>query len=301
MIPAYYAGTQGHVFLCLHGAGHSALSFAALAKLMKQEPYNSTVVSFDFRGHGSHFCENESDMSQQTLIGETIKVLKHVISKFPTQSLILVGHSMGGSIATKTIEFITTHHKDEGWIDHIKGLFIIDVVEGSAMDALPFMESIVSSRPSKFPDVQSVVKYGVSSGTVRNVDSAKVSMPAQVIKKADASGKELWVWRTDLLASKQYWTQWFKDLTKTFLGLRIPKQLLLAGNDRMDKELTIAHMQGKFKMVVIDNVGHVIQEDRPQEVASVFKQFLDKFHIPSLHKDQMVITTISGKKVVINQ
>jgi hypothetical protein len=29
----------------------------------------------------------------------------------------------------------------------------------------------------------------------------------------------------------------------------------------MDKELTIAQMQGKFAMVVVDNCGHVIQED----------------------------------------
>ena len=69
----------------------------------------------------------------------------------------------------------------------------------------------------------------------------------------------------------------------------------------MDKELTIAHMQGKFKMVVVENVGHVIQEDNPQAVATVFKQFLEKFHIPAAYGQQMVITTISGKKVVINQ
>lgn len=62
-IPVYHAGQEGHVFLCLHGAGHSALSFAALAKILKQEPHNSTCVSFDFRGHGEHFCENETDMS----------------------------------------------------------------------------------------------------------------------------------------------------------------------------------------------------------------------------------------------
>ena len=68
----------------------------------------------------------------------------------------------------------------------------------------------------------------------------------------------------------------------------------------MDKELTIAHMQGKFKMVVVDNVGHVIQEDRPDAVATVFKQFLDKFHIPASFKEQMVITSVSGKKIVIN-
>ena len=62
-VPVYYAGKQGHVFLCLHGAGHSALSFAALAQLIKQEPYNSTCVSFDFRGHGKHFCENETQLT----------------------------------------------------------------------------------------------------------------------------------------------------------------------------------------------------------------------------------------------
>jgi protein phosphatase methylesterase 1 len=63
VVPCYYAGTSGHVFLCLHGAGHSALSFAALAKILKNEPYNSTCVSFDFRGHGGHYCENEHVLS----------------------------------------------------------------------------------------------------------------------------------------------------------------------------------------------------------------------------------------------
>ena len=152
------------------------------------------------------------------------------------------------------------------------------------MDALPFMESIVQSRPQQFTSIQSVVKYGFASNTVRNLNSARVSMPAQVVEKEDGKGQKMYVWRTDLLASKQYWTEWFSGLTNCFLNLRVPKQLLLAGNDRMDKELTIAHMQGKFKMVVVDNVGHVIQEDRPDAVATVFKQFLEKFHIPAMCK-----------------
>ncbi len=49
-----------------------------------------------------------------------------------------------------------------------------------------------------------------------------------------------YVWRTDLLATKPFWEGWFKGLTQTFLDVRVPKQLLLAGSDRMDKELTIA-------------------------------------------------------------
>ena len=70
-IPTYIAGTKGHVFLCLHGAGHSALSFAALAKHLKE---TSTVVAFDFRGHGDHYCENETDLSEDTLVADTINV-----------------------------------------------------------------------------------------------------------------------------------------------------------------------------------------------------------------------------------
>ena len=59
-VPIYYAGNKGHVFICLHGAGHSAMSFASLAKHMEKD---STVIAFDYRGHGEHFCENETDMS----------------------------------------------------------------------------------------------------------------------------------------------------------------------------------------------------------------------------------------------
>ena len=64
VVPIYHAGHQGHVFLCLHGAGHSALSFASQARILKNELYNSTCVSFDFRGHGEHFCENELQLDQ---------------------------------------------------------------------------------------------------------------------------------------------------------------------------------------------------------------------------------------------
>jgi len=50
-IPVYIGGTSGHVFLCLHGAGLSALAFAAFAKHLKQ---TAIVVAFDFRGHGGN-------------------------------------------------------------------------------------------------------------------------------------------------------------------------------------------------------------------------------------------------------
>ena len=76
---------------------------------------------------------------------------------------------------------------------------------------------------------------------------------------------------------------------------------MLAGSDRMDKELTIAQMEGKFKMVVVNNVGHAVQEDDPAKVAEVFMDFLEKFHIPTKFAEKLVVTSISGKKIVIGQ
>ena len=108
-VPLYITGNpEGHVFLCLHGAGHSAMSFAVLSKYLRQ---TSTVCAFDFRGHGEHYRkENENDLSEETLVNDTLEVLKYVVSKFPEQSIILVGHSLGGAIATKTATLIQEKH-----------------------------------------------------------------------------------------------------------------------------------------------------------------------------------------------
>lgn len=62
---------------------------------------DSIIVAFDFRGHGDHYCDNETDLSEETLIQDTIHVFKYVSELFRESSIILVGHSMGGSIATK--------------------------------------------------------------------------------------------------------------------------------------------------------------------------------------------------------
>ena len=77
------------------------MSFAVLAENLKQ---TSTVVAFDWRGHGDHHRGDEEQlMSQETLINDTLEVLNHVHEKFPNRSILLIGHSMGGAIATKTV------------------------------------------------------------------------------------------------------------------------------------------------------------------------------------------------------
>ena len=58
-------------------------------------------------------------------------------------------------------------------------------------------------------------------------------------------------------------------------------------------------MMGKYRMIVIDNCGHVIQEDQPVKVADVFIEYITTFKIPVRHSEQMYVTSVSGKKVLI--
>ena len=97
-LPIYISGDNGPNLICLHGAGHSGLSFAPLALVNK----NYRIISFDFRGHGFNTQTPSNDLSEKTLINDTIAVLNHVHEKYPEENLVLIGHSMGGSIATKT-------------------------------------------------------------------------------------------------------------------------------------------------------------------------------------------------------
>jgi protein phosphatase methylesterase 1 len=107
----------------------------------------SSLVSFDFRGHGdSKIEENKEDLSIDTLIADSENVLRWVVQKWPEPTIVIVGHSMGGAIAAK----FTERAVQSDLAPKIQGLIVIDVVEGTAIEALPFMEQIVKNRPSHF-------------------------------------------------------------------------------------------------------------------------------------------------------
>ena len=276
-IPIYINGTKGPNLLCLHGAGHSGLSFAPLALVNK----NYRVISFDFRGHGYNTMSQGDDLSEENLINDTITVLNYINEKYPLDNIIVIGHSMGGSVATKTCEEIFKNHdKYKDLYDKIQGLFVIDVVEGTAMEALPFMESIVNNRPETFPSIEKGIEYMFRSGTIKNLQSAKISVPP-LLEEIVINGKSMYKFKTNLMASKKYWNDWFIGLTKSFLSIKVPKTLMLAGIERMDKDLTIAQMQGKYKLSILRNVGHIMHEDAPDKVMGVIDDFVHTFRITS--------------------
>lgn len=235
-----------------------------------------SVFSFDIAGHGYN-TDTDGDMSKSSLINQCIQALDHIVNmdNFKKHNLIIVGHSMGGSIATFLVEYIQENKDKYPKLEKaIKGLIVIDVSEGSAKEALPFMENIVKTRPKYYHSLEDAVEYCFKNNIIQSLPSAKVSIPP-LFKHINGS----YYWKVDLMESKKYWNEWFEGLTKVFLKVSIPKELVMAGPERMDKELTIGHMQGKFKLVNYNNVGHFVHEDNVKAFSDSAKEFVKIFKV----------------------
>ncbi|GBF94379.1 phosphatase methylesterase [Raphidocelis subcapitata] len=310
----YTAGSTGAVVLCLHGGGYTGLTWSLVAQRLKDR---YRVVAPDLRGHGASRTEDDLDFSAETMTADVVAIWKALFAAPapaaaaaapapaaaaaaaapaaaaggaeppaappPRVPTLLVGHSMGGALAVRAAA--------TKQIAGLEGLVVIDVVEGTAIAALPHMGAVLRSRPQRFASPQAAADWAVRSGTCKRPEAAGVSFPSQVVP-ADAGssgggggggsrggGGGEWRWRTPLEASEPFWEGWYSGLSGLFLALPVPKMLLLAGTDRLDRELTIGQMQGKFQLVLMPAAGHAIQEDEPAKTAEHLAAFLHRFRV----------------------
>jgi protein phosphatase methylesterase 1 len=225
----------------------------------------------------------------------------------PQPTVILVGHSMGGSVVVSLCHALSAAASSGEVVPRVAGVAVLDVVEGSAMAALSSMSTIVSSLPKGFDSVEEAIRWHIDSGTIVNSQSARRSVPSLLKKRQGAAFDEAsthhknngkveeddvveeltstsstipqpsesykYVWRANLLATEPYWTEWFQGLSQSFLSVKCARLLLLAGTDRLDKDLMIGQMQGKYQLVVFADVGHSLQEDAPQRTAQTLYDF----------------------------
>ncbi|KAJ3208073.1 Protein phosphatase methylesterase 1 [Entophlyctis luteolus] len=193
------------------------------------------------------------------LVADLVAIVA-AVRRDESQEVVLVGHSMGGSVVVTACPMIK----------NVVGTAVIDVVEGTAMESLSHMRSILQNRPTKFKSVDDAIKWSLRNHQVQNRESALISVPPLLVQKGSPP---VYVWRTELAASEPHWKSWFEGLSSKFLSLKCGRLLVLAGADRLDKELIIGQMQGKFQVVVIPESWHYVQEDVPDKLAATLAEF----------------------------
>ncbi|THZ92765.1 protein phosphatase methylesterase [Aureobasidium pullulans] len=229
------------------------------------------ILSLEAREHGSVVTspsgEEILDFGIETLVKDTLAMIELVKQRQGWHKLppaVFVGHSLGGAIVTRIAA--------DGVLGaQLVGFAVLDVVEGSAIEALMHMKTYLASRPASFASVDQAINWHIRSRTIRDLESAKASVPSLMIRDG-----ERWIWRTDLTRTQKWWEGWFTGMSGMFLRGRAAKALLLAGTDRLDKELMVGQMQGKFQLTVIPEAGHFIQEDVPEKTAHLMIEFFKR-------------------------
>lgn len=88
---------------------------------------------------------------------DIVALFKAVYGENEEGPVCIVGHSMGGALAV--------HTAASNLIPNVVGLIVIDVVEGSAMDALSGMITFLRNRPESFDSEESAIKWLVEKST----------------------------------------------------------------------------------------------------------------------------------------
>ena len=155
--------TKGPLFVTHHGAGSSGLSFALFSSAIRKALPDAGVLSVDARGHGETVVSREGeagandilDLSLETLSQDLLDVLALIQKELEwpeLPGLVLIGHSLGGAVVTDVAA--------SGKLGTaLLGYGVLDVVEGSAIDALQSMQSYLSGRPKAFPSLASGIEW----------------------------------------------------------------------------------------------------------------------------------------------
>jgi pimeloyl-ACP methyl ester carboxylesterase len=189
------------VVMCLHGGGYTGLTWAIVASRLKP---HCRVIAPDLRGHGlttttthttydttnTNNKNRDSDLSLDTLASDVVAIWKSLFLASSTSRpprTILLGHSMGGAVAVKAASLLLTIKPSiippptPVSSSPMAGVMVIDVVEGTALASLPHMKAVLSNRPSSFDSLEEAVGWALGSGTSRNPEAARVSIPSMLV------------------------------------------------------------------------------------------------------------------------
>ena len=181
------------LFVLIHGAGASGLTFAALTQDVAHALPDAGFLAPDMRGHGGtepranvddaalqreNGEDGSLDMQLGRLAADTEAVLKALKEKegwAEWPSLVLVGHSLGGAVATRVAasELLKGKVLGLGVLDVVEGMkFCVDAAisallvaedlfehTGSAVDALSSMSNYLSTRPTTFPSLETGIEW----------------------------------------------------------------------------------------------------------------------------------------------
>ncbi len=260
--------TRGTLVLC-HGFLDLGWGFFRLAPLLEAEGYR--VLSFDFRGHGETEWVGQGGYYH---FADYVLDLHELLPQLSREPVHLVGHSMGGTVATL---FAATHLASIHTLSLFEGLGPPDEDPRLGPERMKtWLSGVTAVRREDRPRL-SDLDAACTRLQRRNpeLDQASVRFLAEKSTEAHPSGQGL-SWRFDPLHRTRSPMGFGRERFLQFTQLIDRPTLVLLGERGMrtgDDDLRIASLP-RAESAVIAGAGHMMHWTHPRETAERLLAFL---------------------------
>ncbi len=239
----FYAHPQRQPYptslVLIHGAGGSHLDWPPEILRLPE----TAVYALDLPGHG-----RSAAPGRQTIDAYADDIIA-ILDALQLKNVILAGHSMGGAIA-QTIA-LRQHPAVQG---------LVLIATGARLRVAP---AILDNSVEQFDQVAALISKSVWGP---NVDPALVEAGAVRYLENDS-----YVVQGDFLACNQF------DLRDQLPTIQLPTLVIGAAADMMTPPKFshyLAEHLPQGELLIFDNVGHFIPQEKPSELASAIQTFL---------------------------
>ncbi|MEM9317621.1 MAG: alpha/beta fold hydrolase BchO [Pseudomonadota bacterium] len=252
---------SGPDMIMLHGAGASAHSWGGLAPILGQ---SYRVIAPDLPGHGI----TRGRGMRAGLVDMTTDLLA-LLAAIGAQPSVLVGHSAGAALALSLAQRLAQPPRAivvlSGALENFRGL---------AGVMFPIMARVLALNPFAAPFL---ARTAQSPGAVeRVINGTGTSLPAEAM----APYRHLISDRRHVSGTLAMMASWSLDaLTKELQGIDIPTLYLHGARDEAVRPAVAHRAAGampRAEIEILDQLGHLIHEEAPDQIAARIESFLAK-------------------------
>jgi pimeloyl-ACP methyl ester carboxylesterase len=237
-------GSGGLPVVFIHSSGGNTTHWSAQLEHLRK---TRRAIALDLRGHGLSQPPKDGDYR---LVSQA-EDIDAVVNKAGIQNFVLVGHSMGGSVA---IVYAGLHP------DRVAGLLIVDS----------------GGDPKQFPEEQKqqIIK-AMESDAYTNVTESywKQLLVGSDPKVLERVMKDMQSMSKEMVVSQVKELFWF-DPVPALSRYHGPKLSVITPVN--DTEYSLHRLQPDFPHVVVTGTGHWLHMDKPEEFNRVLDEFLSK-------------------------
>lgn len=261
---AYQEFGQGEPILFLHGFGETLFSWRFVAPTLSQR-LNRRCICLDLMGFGA----SDKPPGEDYTLARQAHLVSGFITSLGLKSLSIVGHSYGGGISLILVNQLSTDHSFS-----VTSLVLVDSV--CYPQRIPFFIKSLQIPSIRWLALKLISVRGLVRFSLRSCYTSRESVTDEAVSeyssalKSEGAGKALIATAENIIPKN------IDLLVGSYKTILIPTFILWGDNDkivplklgkRLHSEITSSSME------ILDNCGHIPQEERPEETIDLLTAF----------------------------